>query len=124
MSFVYWRYDFLVYSRYHLEDGNRFAEFVPGQISAKLRKALGLPGYRLPRHIYRMRLLGYPPGWLEDARISHSGLALYDSQGKGKFVIAAYHCAYVCVFCIFKMCNLWYVSHYANIFQPMYAIMS
>jgi zinc finger CCHC domain-containing protein 8 len=69
-------------SRYHLEDGNRFAEFVPGQISAKLRKALGLPGYRLPRHIYKMRTLGYPPGWLEDARISHSGLALYDSEGR------------------------------------------
>ena len=101
-------YDFLVYSRYHLEDGNRFAEFVPGQISAKLRKALGLPGYCLPRHVYRMRLLGYPPGWLEDARISHSGLALYDSQGKGKFVIAAYHCAHVCVCVCVCVCVLYF----------------
>jgi hypothetical protein len=31
-----------------------------------------------------MRLLGYPPGWMEEARISHSGLTLYDSQGRGK----------------------------------------
>jgi hypothetical protein len=57
---------------------------VPGEISSKLRKALGLERDHLPKHIYMMRLLGYPPGWMEEARISHSGLALYDSQGRGK----------------------------------------
>lgn len=28
-----------------------------------------------------MRLLGYPPGWLEDARLQHSGLSLFNSDG-------------------------------------------
>ncbi|PNF14230.1 hypothetical protein B7P43_G12205, partial [Cryptotermes secundus] len=69
-------------SRYHLDDEQKFASLVPGQISSKLRKALGLGRHHLPKHIYRMRLLGYPPGWMEEARISHSGLTLYDSQGK------------------------------------------
>lgn len=28
-----------------------------------------------------MRILGYPPAWLEEARVSHSGVAVYDSNG-------------------------------------------
>lgn len=28
-----------------------------------------------------MRLLGYPPGWLEEARLQHSGLTLFNSDG-------------------------------------------
>jgi zinc finger CCHC domain-containing protein 8 len=28
-----------------------------------------------------MRILGYPPGWLEEARLQHSGLALFNSDG-------------------------------------------
>lgn len=29
----------------------------------------------------RMRLLGYPPGWLEEAHLQHSGLSLFNSDG-------------------------------------------
>lgn len=67
-----------------MDDEQKFASFVPGQISNKLRKALGLAKHQLPNHIYKMRTLGYPPGWMEDAKISHSGLTLYDCKGKGK----------------------------------------
>ncbi|PSN33534.1 Zinc finger CCHC domain-containing protein 8 [Blattella germanica] len=77
------RYGSLKTSRYHMDDEQKFANLVPGQISSKLSKALGLSKHRLPRYIYRMRLLGYPPGWMEEAKVSHSGLMLYDSQGKG-----------------------------------------
>lgn len=28
-----------------------------------------------------MRKLGYPPGWLEEARLQHSGLSLFNSDG-------------------------------------------
>lgn len=28
-----------------------------------------------------MRLIGYPPGWLEEAKLEHSGLNLYNSEG-------------------------------------------
>ncbi|KYN07477.1 Zinc finger CCHC domain-containing protein 8 like protein [Cyphomyrmex costatus] len=67
--------------RYHMSEDQRFSYMVPGQLSHKLRKALGLKDNQLPRHIYRMRLLGYPPGWLEEARLQHSGLSLFNSDG-------------------------------------------
>lgn len=28
-----------------------------------------------------MRRLGYPPGWMEEARLQHSGLSLFNSEG-------------------------------------------
>ncbi|KAK2576331.1 hypothetical protein KPH14_005692 [Odynerus spinipes] len=67
--------------RYHLDDDQRFGHMIPGQISKALRNALGLRDDELPKHIYRMRVLGYPPGWLEEARLQHSGLTLFNSDG-------------------------------------------
>ncbi|XP_033354283.1 zinc finger CCHC domain-containing protein 8 homolog [Bombus vosnesenskii] len=67
--------------RYHLENNHRFDHIIPGQLSNNLRNALGLRSNELPRHIYRMRKLGYPPGWLEEARLQHSGLSLFNSDG-------------------------------------------
>ncbi|XP_046417928.1 zinc finger CCHC domain-containing protein 8 homolog isoform X1 [Neodiprion fabricii] len=67
--------------RYHLEEEQKFGHFVPGHLSKNLRKALGLRDNELPRHIYSMRLLGYPPGWMEEARVQHSGLTLFNSEG-------------------------------------------
>lgn len=29
-----------------------------------------------------MRILGYPPGWIEEARVQHSGLTLFNSDGR------------------------------------------
>lgn len=69
-------------NRYHLDDEQKFAHFQPGKISKRLRKALGLEPNQLPRHVYRMRVVGYPPGWVEAARVSHSGLSLFDSDGQ------------------------------------------
>ncbi|XP_053625136.1 zinc finger CCHC domain-containing protein 8 homolog [Plodia interpunctella] len=67
--------------RYHVEDEQKYGHLIPGRISGQLRHALGLKRHELPLHIYRMRLLGYPPGWLEEARISHSGITMFDSSG-------------------------------------------
>lgn len=51
--------------------------------SDELRKALGLKSQDLPDYIYRMRLLGYPPGYLLEAEVTSSGLAVYDKlRGK------------------------------------------
>ena len=76
--------------RYHLEERQRFADLKPGLPSARLREALGVRSEELPRYIYMMRQLGYPPGWLTEARVSQSGLALYhsntDKLGTGKEV--------------------------------------
>lgn len=63
-----------------MEDEQRFGHMVPGRISGRLRDALGLKRFELPMHIYKMRVLGYPPAWLEEARISHSGISLFDSS--------------------------------------------
>ncbi|XP_015123905.1 zinc finger CCHC domain-containing protein 8 homolog [Diachasma alloeum] len=67
--------------RYHVDEDTKFDHFKPGILSQELRRALGLADNQLPRHIYKMRILGYPPGWLEEARLQHSGINLYNSEG-------------------------------------------
>lgn len=67
--------------RYHEEEvEERFGRFKPGVISEELQDALGVTDKSLPPFIYRMRQLGYPPGWLKEAELEHSGLALYDGK--------------------------------------------
>uniref|UniRef100_A0A3Q3MBH7 Zinc finger CCHC domain-containing protein 8 n=1 Tax=Labrus bergylta TaxID=56723 RepID=A0A3Q3MBH7_9LABR len=67
--------------RYHADEvEERFAKYKAGVMSEELLTALGLDGNALPPLIYRMRQLGYPPGWLKEAEMENSGLALYDSN--------------------------------------------
>lgn len=66
--------------RYHAEVEQKFGHFVAGDLTKDLRNALGLRSKELPMHIYRMRMLGYPPGWLENAKVSSSGLTMFDSE--------------------------------------------
>lgn len=66
--------------RYHLEAEQKYSHLVPGQLSDNLRQALGLRSRELPLFIYKMRLYGYPQGWLEEAKINHSGLSLFNSE--------------------------------------------
>lgn len=68
--------------RYHEEDENRFGQLQPGKISEQLRHALGLRHYQLPEHIYRMRVLGYPPGWMREAEVHQAQMSLFDGDGK------------------------------------------
>ncbi|NXA03993.1 ZCHC8 protein, partial [Sapayoa aenigma] len=71
--------------RYHVEEvEERFGKFKPGVISGVLQDALGVSDKSLPPFIYRMRQLGYPPGWLKEAEMEHSGLALYDGRDDGE----------------------------------------
>ncbi|KAK5644889.1 hypothetical protein RI129_006189 [Pyrocoelia pectoralis] len=71
------------YMRYHLKCDQRFEDFKPGKISSKLQEALGLRYNQLPEHIYRMRKLGYPPGWFNEFIASkESNLVLFDFNGK------------------------------------------
>uniref|UniRef100_A0A8D9ALY1 Zinc finger CCHC domain-containing protein 8 homolog n=1 Tax=Cacopsylla melanoneura TaxID=428564 RepID=A0A8D9ALY1_9HEMI len=69
-------------SRYHLDHHQKFAHIKPGTISKQLRKALNLSSDQLPLHTYRMRLVGYPPAWLEEAKVKHSGISVFDSSGQ------------------------------------------
>ncbi|KAA0200313.1 Protein mcm10 [Fasciolopsis buskii] len=62
--------------RYHEADD--FNKFRPGHLSRELRRALNLDRHEIPVHVYRMRSLGYPPGWLRKARVG-GGLMMFDS---------------------------------------------
>lgn len=62
--------------RYH-DDNDELSSLVPGKLSDELKVALGLSGNQIPLHVYKMRVYGYPPGWLEDAKVQHSGLQLF-----------------------------------------------
>ncbi|XP_042581018.1 zinc finger CCHC domain-containing protein 8-like [Cyprinus carpio] len=67
--------------RYHAEEvEERFAKYKPGILSQELLDALGINTKTLPPFIYRMRELGYPPGWLKEAEMENSGLMLYDGS--------------------------------------------
>ncbi|KAM3825987.1 zinc finger CCHC domain-containing protein 8 isoform 1-T1 [Vipera latastei] len=67
--------------RYHVDEvEERFGRFKPGTISEELQDALGVTEKTLPPFIYRMRQLGYPPGWLKEAEMEKSGLMLYDGK--------------------------------------------
>lgn len=70
--------------RYHAEEvEERFAKYKPGIVSQELLDALGVVTNTLPPFIYRMRELGYPPGWLKEAEMENSGLTLYDGKTPG-----------------------------------------
>ncbi|KAF5402882.1 hypothetical protein PHET_03844 [Paragonimus heterotremus] len=62
--------------RYH--EAGDFSKFRPGRLSDELREALNLATHELPLHVYRMRTLGYPPGWLRKARVGGE-LTMFDS---------------------------------------------
>ncbi|KAF0033897.1 hypothetical protein F2P81_013963 [Scophthalmus maximus] len=67
--------------RYHADEvEERFAKYKPGVMSEELLSALGIDGNTLPPLIYRMRQLGYPPGWLKEAEMENSGIAMYDGN--------------------------------------------
>jgi len=51
--------------------------------SDNLRAALGIKSNQLPPYIYQMRVFGYPPGHLENARQETSGLAMFGKHGLG-----------------------------------------
>lgn len=66
-------------SRYHQGEQERFKEFKPGVISENLREALMMQKEDLPPYIYKMRDLGYPPGYLKSKK---SDLLMYGKEGK------------------------------------------
>ncbi|KAF2365865.1 PSP proline-rich [Trinorchestia longiramus] len=68
--------------RYHELASNKYGHFTPGILSPALRHALGCRDYQQSELVYRMRLLGYPPGWLMEASEQQGELALYGSDGR------------------------------------------
>ncbi|KAM6954423.1 zinc finger CCHC domain-containing protein 8 [Aplochiton taeniatus] len=72
--------------RYHADEvEERFAKYKPGIMSEDLLGALGVTPNTIPPLIYRMRQLGYPPGWLKEAEMENSGITLYDGNDSNDF---------------------------------------
>ncbi|KAH8252926.1 hypothetical protein KR032_002737 [Drosophila birchii] len=67
--------------RYHVDAEQRFGHIKPGKISTKTRHAIGYARGELPFMYYRLRVLGYPPAWLEEAKVQSSGIALFNADG-------------------------------------------
>lgn len=59
-------------SRYY--EPNPTDDIKPGKISEELKKALNIPDNDIPIWIYRMRALGYPPGWLKKAIVESNDI--------------------------------------------------
>ncbi|ESO08616.1 hypothetical protein HELRODRAFT_190787 [Helobdella robusta] len=71
------------YQRYHKDElSTKFVNFKPGVISDNLRTALGLGPSDLPPYIYRMRNIGYPPGYLQQAYINEPQMTMFGPQGR------------------------------------------
>lgn len=75
-------------SRYY-DSHNDGEEIRPGAISKELRRALNLPDNDIPIWIYRMRALGYPPGWLKKAIVDTSDIFDTDSPTNDDASMAA-----------------------------------
>ena len=61
--------------RYFMEETAK-----PGQLSDELRVALGMSKKSLPIWIHRMRILGYPPGWLRKADMTNTTINFIDGE--------------------------------------------
>lgn len=68
--------------RYYDSSGSQ-DEIRPGRISAELRAALNIAENDLPIWIYRMRALGYPPGWLNKAIVDTNDIFDTDAFDEG-----------------------------------------
>ena len=70
-------------NRYYDTRANH-GDIEPGKVSDELRGALGLAKNELPIWIYRMRALGYPPGWLNKAIVDTSDIFDTDKSLENK----------------------------------------
>lgn len=69
-------------SRYY--EPNPTDQIKPGKLSDELRQALDLPENDVPIWIYRMRALGYPPGWLKKAMVETQDIFDTDDNSSKK----------------------------------------
>lgn len=59
-----------------------FSNLIVGKLSNDLLEALGLPQNGIPSHVYKMRVNGYPSGWLEEAREEYSGITIFTAPNE------------------------------------------
>ena len=65
-------------------ESKAYRGFIPGKISEELKQALGIRSNQLPPYIYIMRELGYPIGWLIEAQVNKTKLAVLNGDTNEK----------------------------------------
>lgn len=55
---------------------------IVGTLSDELLEALELPKNGIPAHVYKMREIGYPNGWLDDAKDEFSGITIFTAPNE------------------------------------------
>lgn len=73
-------------ARYHGTKSlvEEFPDIRPGHPSRQLRDALGLRKNDLPPYVYRMRVYGYPPGWMLAAKVVQKRVEVYTEDGEAE----------------------------------------
>ncbi|KAK1298806.1 hypothetical protein QJS10_CPB14g00171 [Acorus calamus] len=65
-------------SRYYETSAGKFDDLKPGVLGPETRQCLGIGEFDPPPWLQRMRILGYPPGYLEtEAKDVPSGITIY-----------------------------------------------
>ncbi|CAM6129694.1 unnamed protein product [Calypogeia fissa] len=65
---------------YQCSPGGKFDDIKPGVLSIEARKAIGIGELDPPPWLNRMREIGYPPGYLDDADDESSGIQIFDDD--------------------------------------------
>ena len=75
-----------LFSNRYTSDGDNKSNrgMVPGKISDQLKEALGMKPNQLPPYVYIMRQYGYPIGWLLEAQVTNTKLAVHDGGLKSE----------------------------------------
>ncbi|KAK4289549.1 hypothetical protein Pmani_037489 [Petrolisthes manimaculis] len=66
--------------RYYEPSDKKYNHYRPGHMSYGLRQGLGLRHDELPLFVYRMRVYGYPPGWLREAEVPLEKIKVFDDR--------------------------------------------
>ena len=84
----------MILSRRYFEELADGEKFKPGTVSDQLREAIGLHQDKIPIWVYRMRVLGYPPGWLKIADMSKTVIPIHDGSEESEKVLPPQEATY------------------------------
>ncbi|KAL3689950.1 hypothetical protein R1sor_016259 [Riccia sorocarpa] len=66
---------------YQASPGGQFDDIKPGELGSQVRQVLGIGEHDPPPWFHRMRDLGYPPGYLEEAEEESSEVEIFGGVG-------------------------------------------
>ncbi|KAL2632042.1 hypothetical protein R1flu_016728 [Riccia fluitans] len=73
---------------YHSSPGGQFDDIRPGELGSQVRQVLGIGEHDPPPWLQRMRDIGYPPGYLEEAEDETSEVEIFGGVGDEAGVVS------------------------------------